>query len=91
MIRIDISETDVASSCGHVVRSGKGPIGTLARKLVAEGYAEHDIAQIYRGSMKVFRDVHLGEWAKWSWREGDMSVKRVRYVPMPSDLHEMPA
>lgn len=91
MIRIDINGTDGAAACGHVVHSNKGPIGALARKLIADGYAEHDIAQVYRGHMKVFHDMPLDWWARWSWREGDLSVKRARYAPMPSDLHEVPA
>lgn len=88
MIRVDINGTDGAAACGRVVMNAKGPICLLARKLIEDGYSEHDVAQVYRGHMKVFRDATLGEWAKWSYREGDLSVKRVRYVPMPADLHD---
>ena len=87
MIRIDINGTDGAAACGRVVTNAKGPICALARKLIEDGYAEHDIAQVYLGHMKVFHDMPLGWWAQWSYREGDLSVKRVRYVPMPADLH----
>lgn len=87
MIRIDVNGTDGASGAGHVVRSNKGPICLLARKLIQDGFAEHDLAQVYRGHMKIFRDMALGDWAKWSYREGDQTLKRVRYAPMPADLH----
>ncbi len=91
MIRIDIIAPDTAFGCGRTVKSTKGAVNALARQLVADGYAEHDITEVYRGHMKVFRETTLGWWAAHSYREGDSSVKRVRYIPMPSDLHQVPA
>lgn len=87
MIRIDINGTNGASACGRAVTNAKGPICALARSLIEDGYAAHDITDVYRGHMRVFCGVELGWWAAQSYREGDFSVKRVRYIPMPSDLH----
>lgn len=91
MIRIDIIAMDTAFGCGRTVKSSKGAINALARKLIADGYAAHDITQVYHGHMRVFSDTPLSWWAEHSYREGDTSVKRVRYVPMPSDLHDAEA
>ena len=91
MIRIDINGTDGAAACGRVVRSAKGPICTLARQLIADGYASHDITEVYRGHMRVFRNVPLSWWAERTVREGDAPIKMVRYIAMPDTLHGSPA
>ncbi len=87
MIRIDINGTDGAAACGRVVTSNKAPICVLARQLIADGYAEHDITDVYRGHMRVFRSVPLSWWAERTVREGEAPIKMVRYVAMPTALH----
>lgn len=89
MIRIELSGMNQAAACGHVIK-GKGyqsPLGKLARQLVDDGYASHDIAMIYRGDTLCFNPCRLSYWAEHDATEGDnYSARITKHKPFSADV-----
>lgn len=88
MIKIEMLPNNEASACGITVKSRKtgSPIHKLCRDLIAQGYAEHDIAMIYRGDRLIFRPARLSFWAATDTTEGDgYSPRFVKHKPFEAD------
>lgn len=89
MIRIELTGTNQATGCGHSVkaRGYGGPIGKLARILVADGYAEHDLVDIRRNGIQCFIPAPLSYWAVGDATEGEgYSCRRVKHKPFAADV-----
>ena len=80
MIYITLTGTSTASGCGHTIKtSGKAsPLPKLARQLIQDGYAAHDITEVKRGDTVCFMPTSLGWWAVRDIVEGDAHPVRVQ-------------
>ena len=89
MITVVLTGTNHASACGRTIkaRGYGGPIGKLARMLVDDGYAEHDLLLITRGGTPCFKPAPLSYWAAHDATEGEgYSARMVKYKPFDSDF-----
>ena len=87
-LRFDLSGTETATCGDMTATTSKGPICRLARDMIAAGHGGASIVEVWRGETRCFQPMRLSDWAHWTYREGDHSAKRVKYVPMPTDLHK---
>lgn len=80
MIYITLTGTSTASGRGHTIKtSGKAsPLPKLARQLIHDGYAAHDITEVKRGNTVCFIPTSLGWWAERDIVEGDAHSVRVQ-------------
>ena len=80
MIYITLTGTSTATGCGHTIKtSGKAsPLPKLARQLIQDGYASHDITEVKRGDTVCFMPTSLGWWAARDIVEGDAHSVRVQ-------------
>lgn len=89
MIEIKLTGSNEASSCG-ISMSGRGmgsPLCKLARRLIDDGYAAHDIALIKRGETLCFTPAMLSFWAERDVTEGmDYSARFTKHKPMSSEV-----
>lgn len=85
---IKLSGTDTAT-CGDftAINARGGPIGAITRKMVAAGACDMLPCEVWRGSVRCFGPLPLSYFSDYTISEGDKSARRVRYVPMPVDLH----
>ena len=89
MITVELTGTNQASACGRTVkaRGYGGPIGKLARMLVADGYAGHGMLRIMRGGTLCFKPVSLSYWAAHDATAGDgYSARMVKHKPFAGDV-----
>lgn len=80
MIYITLTGTSTASGCGHTIKtSGKAsPLPKLARQLIQDGYAAHDITEVKRNGIVCFMPTSLGWWVARDIVEGDAHPVRVQ-------------
>ena len=91
MITVELTGTNQASACGRTVKAKGmgGPIGKLARLLVADGYAGHDLLHIVRAGTVCFTHAPLSYWAAHDATEGDgYSCRMVKHKPFAADVWE---
>jgi hypothetical protein len=79
MINIELSGSNEARAYGY---GGKMSIHKLCRKLIDEGFAQHDIVNVWRRGMLCFTPVRLSWWADRDVSEGDAySARIVKHRP----------
>lgn len=89
MIDVYLHGLNVAHGCGREVkaRGMSGPIGKLARILIDDGYAEHDLMRVWRGSTMCFIPAPLSFWAGYDCTESEATgLRRIKHVPFSGDV-----
>ena len=89
MIYIELTGMGTASGCGRSVRpkGSSSSICKLARQLIGDGYAAHDLVHISRGGTLCFNLAPLSHWAKNDVSEGDAyGVRMVKHRPFDADV-----
>lgn len=88
MITIELTGMNEAAACGRHIK-GRGyssPLCKMARDLIADGYAAHDIAMIRRDGVLCFAPSPLSYWADRDVSEGDAySVRMVKHKPFDAE------
>lgn len=87
-LRFELSGTETATCGDMTVTTAKGAICRLARDMIEAGHYGGATVTVWRGETQCFQPMQLIDWAHWTYREGDQSVRRVKYVPMPAALHD---
>ena len=91
MIRIELSGNSLATACGKTVKASgySGPVGKLCRALIADGYAAHDVVEVFRGCVLSFKPCRLSQWADTDVTEGvGYSCRIVKHKPFNADIWE---
>ena len=89
MIYIELTGMGIASGCGRSFRpkGSSSSICKLARQLIEDGYAAHDMAEIVRGGTICFNPAPLSFWAKHDVSEGDAyGVRMVKHRPFDAEV-----
>lgn len=89
MLIVELIGMSTAAACGREVKAkGYGSaIGKLARILIADGYAGHDIVRVMRGETICFKPARLEQWAEIDVSEGDGHSSRfVKHKPFEGDV-----
>ena len=80
MIYIELTGMNTATACGRTVKtSGKSSaLPKLARMLIDDGYAAHDVTEVRRNGTVCFTPTPLSWWAKRDITEGDNACLTVK-------------